>query len=519
MNFEPYTTSVLVLTLLSVAAAIALPEDEAEVPEMQNFTEYAEEIMTDWGVPGMAVSVIKDGEVIFTQCLGLRDVEKNLPVTTRTLFAIGSCSKAFTSTAAGILVDEGRLEWDAPVIGSFPEFRMYDEYVTMHVSLRDLLSHRTGLPGCYELLWFALPLERKDYFNSLAYLKPNKGFREEFQYSNLIYTVTGVLIGRSAGCTWEEFVKNRIFEPLSMESSNFSVSETLETDDFAQPYQSKDGETVKIAFRNIDSFAPAGGIISNIDDMGRWLLLQLNEGKFGGKQIISSQSLSQLHNPQMAIANKELAAWMQASLYGMGWFVSDFRGHRLVEHGGNIDGFSALCSFLPEEGIGVVVLTNSMNVMTYVIARNIFDRLLRYEKRDWNSRYKDLYERIKALSPLISRGSKSGRKTGTKPSLPLANYAGIYEHPAFGRLGISYENGRLSAIYAGKQLEVDHYHYDVFCLKVPTMPDIKVRFALDYNGNVEGLAMLLSPGVDEIVFKPIRNDAKQSRRAKTEMQE
>jgi CubicO group peptidase (beta-lactamase class C family) len=473
---------------------------EEHIP-LKGFSEFAEKIMAEWGVPGMAVGVVKDGEVVYMKGFGYRDVGKQLPVTPKTLFAIGSSTKAFTALAIGMLVDEGKLDLDTPLIEYMPDFRLWDDYATLHVTPRDLLCHRTGMPG-YDPIWILSNRSRDEYYHRLRYLEPNTGFRDVFQYNNFMYMVAGILIGRLGGDSWEGFIAEHIFKRIGMEHSNFSVNDTKKADDFSQPYMTFTGEPVKVAFRNIDAFGPGGAINSNIQDMMKWVQLHLNKGKVGDRQLVSEASLSQTHLPHMVIRNPVDAKMAQSSIYGQGWFISDYRGYHVVEHGGNIDGFSSLVSLLPEENTGIVVLFNSLNLMGYVIAREVYDRLLGLEARDWSSYYKNLFAEI--LEAMFgSAGAEERPKPNTHPSLPLADYTGFYTHPAFDRVEVMADNDKLTVKFqSGLTSELKHFHFDVF--KGTTsdfyLPAVNIRFHLSTNGDVESFSMPLGSSVPDIVF-------------------
>lgn len=471
---------------------------------LEEFTGFAGKILAEWAVPGMAVGIVKEGRVLYRQGFGYRDVAKKLPVTSETLFAIGSSTKAFTATSAGMLVDDGKLDLDTPVIEYLSDFRLCDDYATLHTTPRDLLCHRTGMPG-YDSLWILSQRSRDEFYHRLRYLEPSSGFRDIFQYSNLMYMAAGVLIGRLSGCSWEEFVADRIFKPLGMKKSNFHVAESQKDRNFSQPYFTFTGETMKVPFREIDALGPGGSINSNIDDMMKWVLLHLNKGKAGDIQIVSEVSLAETHRPNIVIRNPVYAMMTQLSVYGLGWGSSHYRGYSLVEHGGNIDGFSALVSMLPEENIGVVVLSNSLNLMSYVIVREIYDRLLGLGERDWNSHYKNVFAKIMKMSAPPA-GSSDGQKPSTIPSLPLTEYTGVYEHPAYGPVKVTLDGDNLAVKFqSGLTSIMKHSHFDVF--KGTTsdfyLSAVAVRFHLSSDGVLESLSMPLESGVADISFKRI----------------
>ena len=505
MNHSIGSLVLVACFMLPVSLAVSQVKEEG-IP-LKGFTEFAKKVMAGWGVPGMAVGVAKDGKVVYMKGFGYRDVEKQLPVTPKTLFAIGSSTKAFTAMAVGMLVDDGKLDLDTPVIEYLPDFRLYDDYATLHTTPRDLLCHRTGMPG-YDSLWILSHRSRDEYYRRLRYLKPNAGFRDVFQYNNYMYMVAGILVGRLGSGSWEKFVAEHIFKPLGMENSNFSVNDTKRATDYSQPYMSFTGEPVKVPFRNIEAFGPGGAINSNIEDMMEWVMLYIDGGKVGDSQLVSKTSLAQMYLPHMTIRNPGCAKMAQSSMYGQGWYISDYRGYHLVEHGGNIDGFSTLISFLPKEKTGVVVLSNSLNIMGYVIVRDIYDRLLGLEERDWNSHYKNLMAEIMEAM-FGTEATEEKPKSNTSPSLPLADYAGIYEHLAFDRVTVMVDNDKLTVKFqSGLTSVLEHFHFDVF--KGTTsdfyLPVINIRFHLSISGDVESFSMPLGSGVPDIVFRRVNEE-------------
>lgn len=259
---------------------------------------FVEQVMKDWHVPGLAVAIVKDGQVVYAKGFGYRDVKKELKVTPDTLFAIGSCSKAFTATALAILAGEGKLDWDKSVRDYLPDFRLHDAYATAQLRPRDLVTHQSGLPR-HDLIWYGSPLSRKELFDRLHHLEPSKPLHAKYQYNNLMFMTAGVLIERISGSTWEEFVRRRILDPLGMKTSTFSVNDSQKTSNFSLPYQEQKGEVKEIPFRNIDAIGPAGSINSSVNEMTRWLLVQLGKGKFEGRQVIPEKNLGEVHAPQI----------------------------------------------------------------------------------------------------------------------------------------------------------------------------------------------------------------------------
>ncbi|MBP1767367.1 MAG: serine hydrolase [Candidatus Aminicenantes bacterium] len=493
------------LALILFAAVIAAPllsaPKEARKPDLKGFSEQVSKLIAEWKVPGLAVSIVKDGKVIFAEGFGRRDVEKNLKVTPHTLFAIGSCSKAFTATAMGILVDEGKVEWDKPVRTYLPTFKLHDTVASERMTLRDLLTHRSGLPG-HEFVWYGSTASRKELFDRLQYLEPNKDFRAVWQYQNLMFMTAGYLVGEAAGTGWEAFVQKRLFDPLEMKESNMSVTESQKTADFALPYQEKEDKVVPIPFRNIDTIGPAGSINSNVLDMANWVLMNLNKGKFKDKPIISEAALAEIHTPQAMMPSSIQYDEVLYTSYGMGWAIVPYRGRLLLEHGGGIDGFIAMVAFLPRENMGAVILSNSGSTpLPSILVYNIIDRVLGLSPVDWSKRIKDQMEKAKAEAEKSKNEVDKDRKPDTKPSHALEDYAGDYENPGYGTISIIKDGERLKVKLNSLEGALTHYHYDTFELLNP-LYDMKQKlsFGTDPKGNIGSLSIPLEPTVKDIVF-------------------
>jgi CubicO group peptidase (beta-lactamase class C family) len=338
------------------AKAEAAPATAAK-PSLDGVDEFVAAQMKEWKTPGVAVAVIQGDTVILSKGYGLRDIEKQLPVTPQTLFAIGSITKSFTVTTLGTLSDEGKLDWDKPVRDFLPKFQLNDAVASDRATPRDLVSHRTGLPR-HDLLWYGSPLSRKELFERLRYLEPSKDFRQLYQYNNLMFMTAGILVEELTGVKWEDAVRKRIFEPLGMRASNFSVNDSQHAADFAQPYREAKEQITLVPFRNIDAIGPAGSINSNAEEMIRYVQMHMNKGKFGEKQMVSAGFATQMQSPQMVVPGEPQFTELGASSYAMGLTVSTYRGRKVVAHGGAIDGFNALISWMPTEKIGMVILAN-----------------------------------------------------------------------------------------------------------------------------------------------------------------
>src|SRR5207302_1873735 len=315
--------------------------------------------MQGWKVPGLAIAVVQNGHLIYSHGFGLRDVKGNLPVTSKTIFAIGSISKSFTSLSMGMLHDEGKIDWEKPVRQYLPEFQLYDPVASERITPRDLISHRVGMAG-HDLLWYSSDFRREDLVRRLRFLQSDHDFRSGYHYNNLLVMTAGYLVGRVSGATWEDFVRHRIFDPLQMSSSNCSVLDSKKTSDFSLPYRKDEhsGAVSEIPFHVMSAIGPAGSINSNVEDMARYAIFQLGKGKVGDHQLVSEANLGMTHTPQVPMNGSLPFKEIGPRSYGMGWVISSYRGHRLVWHNGGIDGFYALVSLLPDENFGVVIVTN-----------------------------------------------------------------------------------------------------------------------------------------------------------------
>jgi len=471
--------------------------------KVEGFNEFLSGIMKEWNVPGMAVGIVKDGEMIYLGELGLRNAKQDLKVTKNTLFAIGSASKAFTSMAVGMLVDEGKLDLDTPIKKYVSDFEMQDKYAGAHLTIRDMLCHRSGLSR-HDMVWYNnASLTRKDLTDRIKHLELSKDFRTTWQYNSIMYVAAGYVIETVSGMPWEEFVKKRIFEPLGMVSSNFSVEDSKCSVDYSLPYSSNGKKVSEVNFRNMDLMGPAGSINSNLTDMVKWLKFHLNKGKVNGKQLISENSIIQMHSPQIPC---KLWPWkfdeVQFPSYGLGWFIDSYRGKKQVNHGGNIDGFSSYISFLPEENIGIVLLSNLNEVFFILpIIYSIYDRLLGYENTDWNKRMKDELSKMMNSMQNANEAAENPQKEGTKLSHPIEDYTGSFENPGYGIIKIEREGENLKLIYNDIEYILKHKCYDVFIIKVLERLTLTVTFNCDSSGNINCVSIPFEQSVKEITFK------------------
>lgn len=462
--------------------------------------------LADWQTPGLAIGVVMDGQVVMAEGFGVRDLESSIPVDAGTLFPIGSCTKAFTTFLLGTLVDEGKLDWDAPLRTYLPEFSLADEYASEHVDIRDMVSHRTGLPR-HDLLWYNNEsITREELMLRLRYLEANVELREQWQYNNLMYCTAGYLAERMIGQTWEESVRDRILDPLGMTRTNFSVRDTQTDPNYASPFLLEDDKLRKVDFRGLSVIGPAGSINSCVDDMNKWMLLHLEDGSIDGRSLLTPGTLQTLHTPLMPIGGLPKETYDGPLSYAMGWMVDTWHGHLSVFHGGNIDGFSALVMLFPSDGLGVVALSNrNGDALPLLAAEEIADRILELDLSE--DRFAKAANKRTEIQEFVKRGEANQemfRKKNTKPSHPLRDFAGDYAHDGYGPLEVRMEKGNISMVYNGMTMPLEHWHYDVFT--VPDVDDevipenIRVTFRTGSEGGIEGLFAGFEPAVDPIFF-------------------
>jgi CubicO group peptidase (beta-lactamase class C family) len=475
--------------------------------DFQSFDRRVISEMEEWNVPGCAVAVIKDGEAIHTNGYGYRDLESRKQVNENTVFAIGSTSKAFTAVTAAILVDRGLLEWDRPVRHYLPDFELYDDAATRRMTVRDLLSHRSGLPR-HDAMWYGSSFSRWEMMDRLRYLQPSADFRAIFQYQNLMFMAAGALVEKISGQTWEIFTEQNILGPLGMKRTSLTVDALRAVRNAARPYSSGDKGHKLLDYRDLDAIAPAGGINSCLTDLVKWIGIQLGGGKYLDRRIVSSEGLSQTHAPHTTIEYSpgrilQYFPEIGPESYGLGWFTHHYRGHRLLRHGGHIDGFSTQISFMPEINAGVIVLTNlGGSSHMYLPTFLAYDLLLGMEPLDWSSRIRLHEENNHSAGKHAANWYAKQQKGKTQPSHELRAYEGTYCNPGYGEIEITREKDSLRAAFNGKEIDLVHYHYDVF--DWPTSragsTSLKISFSTDRFGRINSLNLPLEPNVESILF-------------------
>jgi CubicO group peptidase (beta-lactamase class C family) len=459
------------------------------------------EAMDEWKIPGLAVAVVQNGEVALVRAYGLRDAEAGLKATTDTQFLIGSITKSFTSTGLALLMDERRMDWNKPVRDYIPEFRLHDAVATERITVRDLLCHHSGLPR-HDWIWVPGDRSPAQMLAAMRYLEPSDDIRSTYQYLNLGYLVASMVTERVTGQSWSEFTRARLTDRLHM-TVTFTVEDLAAAADAAVPY-AMDGDTrLRAKLWPIRATA-AGGINTSIASFANWLRLHLDKGEFAGQRLLSPTLIQQLQTPRVHVAAPEFAECGD-SHYGLGFRSHSYRGERVVWHGGGWIGWGTLMTMLPGRGVGVAVFTNrSQSAVGEILANYIFDRVCGKEPIPWLDRYRERRRRMVVQLDVDRQARKATRRPDTRPSHDLADYAGDYDHPGYGRITITHAEGKLNWAYRGMSEPLAHRHYDTFELpEAPgrLLPDrLAISFSSDREGSIASLAAPFEPLVKDIVF-------------------
>lgn len=469
---------------------------------LRGFDKYVEQVMNDWNTPGIAVGIIIGEELAYWKGFGYRDLENKLPVTSKTLFPIASNTKLFTAVAMGMLVEEGKLAWDEPISSFVPQIKFYNRELYNTVTLRDMLAHRTGISR-HDFIWYKSDFSRKEIFERIAFLEPAQPIRQSSLYNNLMYGATGYCLELLTCKTWEDFVRENIFNPLQMNNTFFTIEEMEFQEDFAYPYY-EERETEKLIkrpfYREFKGVGPCGSIISSIEDMSSWVIPLMHQGKFMGNNVISSDILKETLQPAIAYPNFELETKgydeILNSVYGMGRGIAAYKGHFLTRHGGSIGGFYSLVSMMPYDSIGVIVFVNGAHngSIPSIISYNIYDRLLGLEQTDFNGRILANHLESKEAGNKAREKAGSDKIANTKPSHPLEDYQGKYEDPAYGILNIRLQGQALEFDFHNIVLPLEHFHYDRF-----DTPDDQIygKYSVNFSTNPKGDIQTAVVSLDE----------------------
>lgn len=445
-----------------------------------------------WEVPGVAVAIVHGDETVYIKGFGVKRHGAIDPVTPDTRFAICSASKAFTTAAMGLLVDEGKVRWDDPVRKHLPYFKLADPLADANVTLRDLASHRTGLAS-HDLLWDNSPWSRDEIARRIGLLPQSRPFRSEFLYSNIMFVVLGEVVGRIAGTTWEEFVTRRLLAPLGMKNSDFGAKDPTKSPEVATPHAHVNQKVEPVDWYKLDTVGPAGAINSSVRDLTRWMRLHLNEGTFEGKVLLKETTIHETHTPQMLIRNPRTPVNADTNLqaYGMGWYIYDYRGHLVIDHPGLIEGFSFTVLLLPVERYGVAILSNlgdQMPPMPAVLKRAIMDELLGLPPIERGVAALEIRRQAEDRLKKQLEQREVNRRKDTRPSLDTKEYVGVYEDPAYGIAQVREDAGRLTIDWNHWHMPLEHHHFDAFRVTGERrFANMLVQFRLYPNGSIESV--------------------------------
>lgn len=490
---------ILALSLISLAVTVKAQKKDPRFAGMENMIN---QILREWNVPGVSIAVVEKNKVLFTGGFGYKDYENKKPVTENTLFAIGSCTKAFTASLLSNEVKEGKIDMDAPVNSYFPELRFYSNDLTANVTVRDMLCHRTGIPR-HDFSWYSGAATTRDSLVRLIrYLEPSAPIRQLFQYNNLMYVAVANLLEKMNKKSWEQLVQENFFAPLGM--SNSTTGAIPENGDVAYGYVYKNGQTIKLDFLTNDmkGIAPAGGITSTAKDMANWLLMWTNQGKYDGKEVVSSDFYKQAISSQM-IASANLPSKMLPDYYffnyGLGWYTTNYRGHYGVGHGGNINGFSTFISFLPSDSIGVFVSANQNNSQVpRIVMSIILDKMIGAPFRDWNT--------ILKATATNNTVTLVKNEEAVKPSHALKDFEGTYKSDAYGTITIKAGTDVLTGTFNRWKMKIKHLHHNYFKFTadynaVDETNSMDGEFTITPVGSIGSLKIAFEDNIKEIEFK------------------
>ena len=473
-------------------------------------------ILKDWNAPGVAVAIVEKNKTIYSKGFGFRDIEKNLPVTPNTLFAIGSCTKAFTSALLGLLRQDEKLAFDTPVRTYLPELKFNSDVMDNLITVRDMMCHRTGLPR-HDYSWYLFPTTRDSILYNIRYFQPTTAVREAWQYNNFMFTAQGILAEKLYGKKWEQLVREKFFDSLDMKFTTCDINDLAKSNDAAKGYSLyKDSIIREMDYYDIGSMGPAGSINSNVNEMANWVKAWINNGEYNKRKVLPANYIAEAISSQVSIGgalptNENPDIYF--SNYGLGWSLQSYRGHYCVSHGGNIDGFSANTSFYPSDSIGIIVLVNqNASPVPSLVQKIIADRMLKLTKKDWNGLR--LSEKAKA-----KQNQKDADKSVTKPNVvnappthKIKDYEGLYTCKGYGTLNIVSKNDSLFVLLKNATFWLKHTTYDVFYLyhadkrygiDTSDRSNFSVQFVINKLGEIESLETDLQAGLPPFVFKKI----------------
>ena len=481
-------------TIFLVAFLLAAFINFSQSPFQKKFLlvdRYIDSMMKIWNIPGLALGIVNNDQLVYVMVYVYRDVDKKLPVQTTTIFPIASNTKLFTATAVCMLADENKLNLDKPVRTYMPSLKFSNDELNAEVTLRDMLSHRVGLPP-YNGIWIGSPFSRKQTVEKVVYMKPQLSFRQGYIYNNMMFASSGAVIEAVTGDTWEDITRRRIFQPLEMNSSVFTNEEMIRSGNFSYSYFQPDtGRLLKPVtyVGQSDGLGPAGTIKSTVEDMSHWMIAQLNQGKYKGKQVISASVINETMKPN-SISDRE-GKWpeLSNSLYGLGRTIQMYKGYKITSHTGSIDGFYSNLTFVLSEKLGVFVVFNSQpgGILRSVIALSIIDRLLDLSRTNWSERYRTMYLQDEAESLRYRDSLAATAMKNTVPSHPLKDFTGTYNNAIYGDMIIELKDNNLILVFRNQRSVLHHFHYDQFATneQMTGYPDFRLSFITNSQGGID----------------------------------
>jgi len=435
--------------------------------QIQEFNRYVEEARKEWLVPGLAVAVVKDNQVIFKKGYGYTGLGTRNPVDPQTLFPCASTTKAMTAVCMGMLIDEGKVKWNDPVVNYLPDFQLYDPFVTREVKIRDLFIHDSGL-GDADFLWTSMNIPSEEIIRKMSLVKPSYSIRSSFVYQNLFYLVAGKVIEKVSGLSWEMFIRRRIFVPLSMTRS-YPLRSEVNDPNQAKPCMKVDGTMMMIDHSNADAIGPAGSVWSCIDDVSKWALCMLDSSKYPGGKLLKTATWKEMFRPQTIVPPSEFYPTMQLikpnwTTYGLGWFQHDYKGKKVNLHTGSLSGSVAIHAQMPEANIAMVMFANyDHSEVRHALVYKTFDLFALGGNRDWSSEFLKLYGRIQESNEQKIKDFEAHRIPNTTPSLLLQDYAGKYTDPLYGELEITVsEKNLMVSLNHVVKATLAHWNFDTF---------------------------------------------------------
>lgn len=506
MKIAPVRT--LLLLLLAIVLPSTLTAQRTPPPELSHIEAFIERGMKDWEIPGLAIAVVKDDELVWARGFGVRRLGNPTPVDENTLFNIASVSKAFTAASIGILVDEGLVDWDDPVVDYIPYFQLYDPYVTQNTTIRDLLSHRVGIGRLTgnRLRWIS-HRDPEEQIRRLRYLGPEQPFRAGYVYNNVLYMVAGEIVRAVTGQRWEDFVAERIFQPLGMNRSFASMDYFSEDENVAYPHQEIDGKIVEIPRRSFDGVGPAASIHTSAKEIANWMRLHLGEpGEFEGRRLLSRTVVGEMHRAQNTIRG---AAFGPLSAYGLGWNLGSWRGRHVSRHGGAVDGMNTTLVLVPEENLGIFITTNTFNTFMNALAQQVMDAYMGAPAEDWHQVTLRNHQRQKARVQAQRDSIHAARIPNTTTSGPLEEFTGLYYDDLYADARVRLVDGKLVLEFWDDEdqiADLEHWHHDTFraIWRNPAMREEFVWFTRGPSGEIDQLHIewVLRPGLLQVGAYP-----------------